>query len=279
MLKFSIITVVLVVGIYFFSNWLINTTNEDGIFIWGDSQIFQGLNSKILEQETNLNVNIAARHGAGVYDFLIFSERVPENSLVLLSISKLAQVRRKNRDWNRSGININSLFTLYKHNYSLNEIWEIIKLNKRPKRLWKEEVRLYANNDKHLENPPIKQFKEYYKKIPYFLKDKQDLFLLGINKLREKNCKVIFLEYPFHKEIQIIEENSPIYEETSNFKKELLNKGYINDIDTLFLMDKSNIMYDYTHLNEYGANQVSFQMAEIINDETFSKLFIVKLKK
>ena len=64
----------------------------------------------------------AAQHGAGVYDFLVFTERVPKNAIVVVALSKLVQLRRLKKDRNRSGLSFWALKVLYSNNYSIEEL-------------------------------------------------------------------------------------------------------------------------------------------------------------
>ena len=51
--------------------------SKNTLFIWGDSQTYQGLDLDVLKSNTDRAILSSAVHGAGVYDFLIFTELVP----------------------------------------------------------------------------------------------------------------------------------------------------------------------------------------------------------
>ena len=83
---------------HFLANIYLNKTNADNsLYIWGDSQIYRGLDLEKLNKLTRKNIHSAAVHGAGIYDFLVFTEIVPHNSDVLLAISKPVQIRKKDK--------------------------------------------------------------------------------------------------------------------------------------------------------------------------------------
>ena len=71
---------------------------EDVIYMWGDSQLYQGIDLSLFAKQTGKTIYSAAKHGAGVYDFLVFAQRVPKHAHVIISVSKLVQVRRKEMD-------------------------------------------------------------------------------------------------------------------------------------------------------------------------------------
>ena len=45
-------------------------SSKDALFIWGDSQTYQGLDIDVLEINTDKAILSSAVHGAGIYDFL-----------------------------------------------------------------------------------------------------------------------------------------------------------------------------------------------------------------
>ena len=132
--------ITLILGSYNQRKTDIKENIENPLFIWGDSQIYQGLDLEILKNETNRLVFSSAHHGSGVYDFIIFTEMVPESSDVLIAISKPVQVRSKKLDSNRSGISYSALRLLFKNNYSLQELLMIIRKNlfKTPNHIFRE---------------------------------------------------------------------------------------------------------------------------------------------
>ena len=59
-------------------------SDKNAIFIWGDSQAYHGIDLEELSAITNKNIYSSAFHGAGVYDFLLFTERISPNSKVIV---------------------------------------------------------------------------------------------------------------------------------------------------------------------------------------------------
>ncbi len=233
---------------------------DNSLFIWGDSQIYQGLDLEILKSATNRLVYSSAYHGSGVYDFIIFTEMVPESSDVLIAISKPVQVRSKKLDSNRSGISYTALRLLLENNYSLQELLMIIKKNlfKTPDHIFRKHNNNWDFKEEVSINYEIFTIieKAYDRFNPYIL-DKQNLYIEGIKLLKEKNCNINLIEFPFHQILHDIIKDSPISVKTDLFSKKIINIANCVSKDTLYLDNSKNSFFDLTHLNEYGASNVS----------------------
>ena len=274
---FTVSAIALYLSIYFLLDKYHNGISilKNDLFIWGDSQAVHGIDLDILSKKTKLQVCLSAHNGSGVYDFLVFCEQVPTESMVLVSLSKLVQVRRKENDYNRSGISFFALKNLSISNYSIKEIKEILFKNNIPRDNFIYKTELAQPRDSILFNPPISRFRDYYRTIPDFLRDKQDLILIGINKLIKKECNIVFIEFPFHDFVSEIENKSDIKAKTDYFKHEVLSLFKESSIDTITLDKKVNIFYDLTHLNSIGARDLTIKLAEKINNFQKAILLIV----
>ena len=242
--------------------------DKNAIYIWGDSQAYQGIDLILLNRKTNRICYSMATHGAGVYDFLIFTEKVPENSQVIMSLSKSAQIREKSTDYNRTGLSISSLYTLYKNNYSCNELYTIFNNNKLNNFTFCNNSELYPYNDTIVYREPLSTFIKGYKKVPIYLLDKQNIYMEGIKKLIAKKCKIIFVDFPFHSILKKIEDKSPIKIKTQNFNKKIFKLFNKVIIDTIQMSNHKQKMHDLTHLNALGAKEVSRILVNYLNGKT-----------
>ncbi|MCG9970449.1 hypothetical protein [Christiangramia crocea] len=267
--------------IYFFYYYSLDTyynaeDPENAIFIWGDSQAYRGLDLIELRKNTQRNIYTAARHGAGVYDFLVFAERVPINSTVLVAISKPAQLRPKKRDRNKSSISITALNTLLSNNYTSSDISVIIKKNIiTPQNLFIEKTSLYEYSDSIIKEP-IESFKEIYNNKPSYLEEKQSIYIKGIKNLVNKNCTIHLISFPYSDLLNEMENNSPIKNKTDQFFMDAVQIIRVNRIDTLKLDTNKQVMHDLTHLNNYGAKQVSILISKKLVEKEPSATYISK---
>ncbi len=267
---------IIITATYFLINFYFNNkSSENTIFIWGDSQALNGIELKTLSKKTNKHILTTARAGSSVYDFIVFTEQVPYNSEVIVQISKPVQIRPKENDNNKSAISIIGLSILKKNNYSFSEIISIIKKNRIPKKVFYEKTYLRPYNKEITIGESITLFEEMFKEIPSYLKSKQEIILQGIQKLKEKNCAITFLEFPFHPIVQKIEDKSPIKHETDEFKYKALSLFKEYKIDTIKIDNTKELMYDLTHLNETGAIEVSAKLGMQIHKNDCTTLYII----
>lgn len=252
--------------LYIGVDYYYNSKNyNNAIFVWGDSQTYRGLDLQVLEEKTDKKVYSYAVRGAGVYDFLNFSEKIPDNSTVILGVSKPSQLRGKEKDKNMSGISIKALLILYENGYSFKELISIIKKNRIPNKTLQEYTNLYKYNDKIVFSKPIKFFENIYANIPPYLIEKQRVYNIGIQKLRDKHCNIIFIDFPYHPILEAIEHNSIVNKQTTTFTNHIIRTSKTIEIDTLVFDSDKQIMYDLTHLNEIGAEYVSEFVSVQIN--------------
>lgn len=256
--------------IYFSYNLYLNQSfnNNNAVFIWGDSQAYYGIDIEELSNTLERKVYTAANPGAGVYDFLVFTEQVPKNSQVIVSISKLVQIRRKENDFNRGGLSLWALKKLHDNGYSLNEIRSIIQLNLKPRSHIAESTNLFDYSDSMEIGLPISHFKNYYSEVPSFLHQKQNLYLTGIENLIKKNCKIAFLEFPYHSKLKNIESQSQIKKKTEDLKYEIGSLFNSFKVDTVKLDSNKNIFKDLSHLNSVGAKDLSEKLGlKLLKDQ------------
>ena len=231
------------------------------LFIWGDSQIYQGLDLEVLKSKTNRLVFSSAHHSSGVYDFIIFTEMVPESSDVLIAISEPVQIRSKKLDLNRSGFSYSSLRLLHKNNYSLQELLMIIRKNlfKKPIHIFRKKNENWDFKDRVNINYELltKIEKTYDDKFKPYIYDKQNLYINGLDLLKKKNCTINLIKFPYHKLLQDKIKYSPNSTKTDLFFRRIINITNCVSEDTMYLDSLKNSFFDLTHLNAYGANNVA----------------------
>tara|TARA_B110000238_G_C16076795_1_gene417513 strand:+ start:425 stop:1342 length:918 start_codon:yes stop_codon:yes gene_type:complete len=275
-ISFFIISLpILYLVLYISIDYNYNCKNDsDAIFVWGDSQTYQGINLQVIRDKTDKNIYSYAKHGAGVYDFLVFSEKVPKNTTIILGVSKPVQLRRKQNDRNMSGISIIGLLNLYRNGYTFQDIVAIVKKNKKPLKIRQEKTNMNKYNDSIVLKEPIELFEEIYAEIPSYLYEKQNLYKIGIKKLRDKNCNIIFIDFPYHSLLKEVENKSLIKIETEKLTNYIINSSNKIEIDTLPLSSKKQVMSDLTHLNEFGAEQVSSYISKKIRKYERTTMYI-----
>lgn len=249
---------------------------ENSVFIWGDSQIYRGLDLALLRENTDMKIESAAEHGAGTYDFLIFAEQVPKGSKVIISISRTAQLRRVSRDRNMSGVSIKALKQLERAGYSAYDLMRVIVKNPRPITLFSSKNHLYPKDSDNFTQADSSLFETIYRSIPGYSKMKQELYLSALEQLVTKNCTILFLDFPYHSSLEAIEVKSKAKNSTDQFSKTILSELNLMNPDTFRIKNLDNYMHDYTHLDEEGARLVTYEVADLIVNINENRYLVIR---
>lgn len=245
---------------------------DNAIFIWGDSQTYQGIDISQLSDKTGYDIYSSAVHGAGVYDFIVFTELVPDSSICIIGYSQCCLLRKKESDYNRSGVNYPAIEILNENKYGLSEIITILQNNNfLQKDIFKKKSTLYPYCDIIITPEPIEGFRKMYAYEPVFYNDKYNIYKKGIKKLIDKECKIIIIAFPYYNEVATFYKSSS-YRQHIDKDIELLATEYSNNkIDTLYINDSDTLlMHDLTHFNEIGAKRASNILSQYI-DSTILK--------
>jgi len=272
---------VLFTAIFFLIIYLIDFNTRFGlkskaIYIWGDSQIYQGINLKRLKEKGLDSVFSAAQHGAGVYDFSVFCSKVPRQSTVFIGFSTFAFIRKKKNDKNQSGFSLMAFNLLLQNNYSFSEAYSIYNHNLFPKNIFHQKFGVNQNADSIVYIQSISLFKELIKASDSYFSSKANVFISGLNILVKKKCKIIIIETPLHKELDTILIGTTALNKLINLRNNVISNYNLIDTSIVIQAD-SNIMYDLTHLNERGSSKLSDNLVNFKNLK--DKNYFIQFKK
>ncbi len=253
------------------------TKNPNSIYLWGDSQLYQGVNVSRLSNITNREVFSLAQHGSGVYDLMVFCNQVPKGSTVLMQIPKGAQKRELSLDRNDSGLNFFAFKVLRENNYSISDLFYIFRKNIFSYPKFNRYSDSWAYHEEIQDNLHKKLIFESYNKIPNFIFDRQNIILAAINTLVSKNCKILLIEIPFHSILDELEKKSKLKNIYNIFQNRLIEELSLTTIDSIYLSNKDNIFYDLTHLNALGNKMLTDSLGISLNK--LKKINYVKFKK
>lgn len=272
---FFTIFIALYIGFYRVSDYLLNKRQykSEAIYIWGDSQLSQAIKIETLKDITGKNVHSASYHAGGVYDLMVFANKVPENSTIVLGFSYGMLLRKKFKDYNRSGLSVKSLYKLYEEDYSFLELGRILKLNIGIDRLYQNFSLFYPTCDTSIMVGSENYVQNFMYK-PSFLENKKNLIQYGINELAKKNCKIILLTLPFHDALQSTLDNSEAIKDIRLFEKGLVD-SFSFEQDSIKLYSPQNVMYDLSHLNELGAMLTTNELGTQIKSGKLPKRSII----
>ena len=203
-------------------------------------------------------VKTSATHGAGVYDFLVFANNVPNNTNCVVGFSQCCLLRRKAHDNNRSGTDVKMLKELGKHNYSTEEIFNIAKNNRLGFmiRAFNRSHPQYEYCDSIIHAEPLSGFVNLYDEEPSYFIDKVELFKTGLDILITKHCKVTIVEFPYYSELFEVSSASPYKDVIDNVRQNICDKYSNRRLDTIYIDDSDSLlMHDLTHLNGVGSRR------------------------
>tara|TARA_S200000501_G_C20853862_1_gene756917 strand:+ start:1554 stop:2366 length:813 start_codon:yes stop_codon:yes gene_type:complete len=238
-----------------------STISSKSIYMWGDSQLYQGVNVNKLSMITKREVFSLAQHGSGVYDLMVFSSHVPNGSTVLLQIPKGAQKRKLSLDRNDSGLSLFAFKVLWENNYSIPDLFYIFRKNIFSVPQFNKYSDSWAYHEKLQDNLHKKLMFESYKNIPSFIFDKQNIILAAINTLVSKNCKILMIEIPMHSMLDEMESKSELKGIHNSFSKEIIKELNLTLVDSVNLESEKNIFYDLTHFNIVGNKMLTDSLA------------------
>ena len=266
------LTILIVIGFkayYYFTT----PRGEKAAYIWGDSQMMNGLDLEYLNANTGYHFYTAAQHGAGVYDLLVFSELVPDNANVFIQISRPVLLRAKQRDRNISALDFSALKQLKANHFTSWELYGIFKKNLFPHPVFIDTNEFYPTQDTMTIVEPLSTFKTLFAKKQSYIDDKERLYHLAMDNLIKKHCKIIAITFPFHSLLGKIEQESPIYNYLQGFDSSM--QVYFPHKQNIELKADKNLFYDLSHLNMMGARMLSHEISGKLNFKTTPLLFVV----
>lgn len=99
----------LVWHVFFINYWSLLNVLSPRTWIWGDSQMVQGIDPEVLSLHKDAYSN--ARHGNGYYDLVSFANRLPSGSDALIGIGPLYY--RYSQDRSQAGLQLDAIRSLY----------------------------------------------------------------------------------------------------------------------------------------------------------------------
>lgn len=275
----------------------VNTYDDDAVFVWGDSQMYQGLDVSLLGNALGKQVLTSACHGSGIYDFLVSEKSIPNNATCVLAFPECALLRNPLLDYNRTGDDIWCIFQLLKSGCPIHECVRIEKLNRRNSEYEPISYKvfstdygklLYSDSIVYPESTDYGKF-FYSDSIVYaeplsgfcsMFTNKKDYFTwkaksyeMGLQSLYDKHDQIILVQFPFEQQVENCAHNSINRHLTDSLKFELIEK-YAMQHDSIVLHSDSLLMHDLSHMNEVGARVLTAKIAEILSADTVNNRFL-----
>lgn len=274
-----IVFVILLIGSYAgYYAYKIHQTRlpKADVYVWGDSRMYWGLNTELLEVLTGKKVVSTAQEGASVYDMLVFVDRVPANTTCILGYSECVLFRYHESDYNRSGCNWKVLTQMgWKTNYTIKELYGIAKNNIwEPKQIATEVHEYFENVDTICTPEPWEGwYKMYTDTFPRF-EAKGICYEIAIRKLLDKQCTVILLDLPGFPEMERLAAEGSCNRQLAEAMTQRICEEFALDQDTIEIESDSLLYYDLSHLNERGSELLAEELQNHLEKTKYIRLKI-----
>ena len=246
------------------------------VFVWGDSQMYQGLDVSLLGDELGKQVLTSAEHGSGIYDFLVNVKSIPNNATCLVAFPECALLRNPMSDYNRTGFEIECLQEILLSGCPVNECIRIFNLNKKSfqyKAFSKSPHTLSPFADSLVYPEPLPLWHSLFEEPKDWFPWKAKAYSRGIQHLFDKHSQIILIQFPFDEQVESFAHNSINRHLSDSLKFDLIEK-YTMKQNTIVLHSDSLLMHDLSHLNEIGARMVTVEIANIIQNDSVQNHFV-----
>jgi hypothetical protein len=255
--------------------------SKDGIYVWGDSQIYQGLDLSILSSGLSKQVLSAAGHASAVYDFLVSIEHIPDNSTCIIEFPEMAFFRRPWLDFNRSGLEFGCLWAMIKTGTPVQECIRIFILNRNHlfsyKNVFSSKQALFPYASELKYTQPLSRFWDAFNNKTEYSDWRIATYEYGISQLIDKGCRIVFIQFPFEKQVEQYAKQSVNRRISEEVRKRVID-GLSIVPDIIALPNDSLQMYDLSHLNAVGARHLTLEITEaMLHDSVCNRFFIVNV--
>jgi len=267
----------------FMNYWSILDSIEKRTWIWGDSQMVQGIDPKWLDlDKPPFSI---ARHGNGYFDLISFSHRLPNEAEAIVGFGPLYYRYRKDRS--QAGFQWEALTALY-------EVFESKAFEVNPKEILRNNVyhefstRNFTSDGhgRYSNQPDSLKRLEYIDNIIevihknefdalFQLKDKW--LLHSIAEMNEKSNRLIIISWPVCDQLYGTEfikiqhhYDSVLYE---------ISDQYTMPLDTLSIVVEQDPFHDATHFADHAVNSVTERMRDELKSKTGNRIFVIRFKK
>ena len=274
-IEFSLLLIGSYSGYYVYKTHQTRLPNAE-LFAWGDSRMYYGLNTELLEELTGKKVVTTAKEGASVYDMLVFVNRVPANSTCILGYSECVLFRLHEQDYNRSGCNWKVLAQVGWHtNYTIKELYGIAKNNIwEPKQIMTDAHAYFLNADTVCTPEPWPGwYKMYTDNFPRY-EAKTICYEMAIRELLSKHCTVILLDIPGYPEMERLAAEGSRNRQLAEELTQHLCEEFELPQDTIEIASDSMLYYDLSHLNEMGSVLLAKELQNQLDETKYIRLKI-----
>ena len=236
--------------------------------------MYQGLDVVLLSSRMEKQVLTSARHGAGIYDFLVNEKSTPNNTTCMIAFPECALLRNPMSDYNRTGLELSCLQSMFRAGCPMSECLRIANLNRQNihYKAFDSNHIMYPYSDSIVYSEPPTVFFDIFTNKKYYFIWKAEAYHQGISQLFKKHSQIVLIQFPFEKQVEDCAYNSINRHLTDSLKFDLIRE-YAMKYDTIVLHSDSLLMHDLSHMNEVGARMFTHQIADSLRKDTINNRF------
>ena len=225
--------------------------DRSAIYLWGDSRAHQGIDTKILGNCLKKDVYSFTKHGNSLYNFLVFTERVPKESVILVGSSEAMFIRNPEQDNYHSSLSLQAVQIFISVKYPFKYITRIISENLGS--FLYTDLNTVSQCYPEVTAPAEKEFGGYCNAYSSplsleYSKIRMKIFNYGLNRLVAKGCRVVVIDMPISDKLKKMRDKS-VY---NNYLSGMLSADSVALYANSDVISDKNIFYDVSHLSCSG---------------------------
>jgi len=232
--------------------------SPDGIYVWGDSRVFRGIDVRALSAATKKPVISWAQNGVGVYDLLVFAERVPANSRVIIGVGVHVLERKKEFGYEHTELSIPALATVLREGgHGPMELWTILKRGRDPFVRYEHQLSPQLPISDEVQRTGAEYYHSRFnaETPPERYLAKLRIFTHAVKQLVDKDVRVTVVDVPIYESVQEARDASIYASLGETLRRELGPRVIVmTDIE---VPSEPNHFYDLSHLNARGQKRLT----------------------
>lgn len=269
--------------LFFMNYWSILESIEERTWIWGDSQMVQGLDPNQLEQEKP--TFSFARHGNGYFDLVSFSHRIPKKSDVIVGFGPLFYRYRNDRS--RAGFQLDAIKALFEVTESKafevkttsilrNNVYHEFSVSN----LDSDVHRRYSNKADSLKRLDyIDKILKVISKNEFsrLFEFKDRWFKHSISEIQGKSNRLTIISWPVCDQLLITDFNM-IQNHYDSVLMDISNEFEL-PIDTVIVNVETDPFHDATHFSHHAVSLVTNRIQKELIEKSNSRIIVIRFNQ
>jgi hypothetical protein len=280
-----VVSMTLFIGLWhaiFLNYWSTVEKVEKRTWIWGDSQMIQGLDPSMLDlDKTPFSV---AKHGNGYYDLISFAHCLPEKGNAIVGIGPLYY--RYQKDRSEAGFQLDALRALFEakeSNAFSVDLKEIMRTNVRYE--FSMSGFKSIRHGRYSNEPDSTRRLKYIGNILEVIDNNEfeELFEFkdrwmrhAFDELSSKSSRFHIISWPVCQ--QLIDSRFSLIQNHYDSNLSSISSDYNLALDTVYVDVKVDPFHDATHFSSEAVDQVSNQVKEELKEDSSNRILVIRFR-